>query len=125
MNRLVLNLLNNLEGGDTEKKVSVHYLDRVKLIKLSQLLYFEANGNYTSLHTIENEKLLTARTLKDFEEFLKNCASFIRINKQVIVNLDYITEYSKGEPCLIYLMNGKEFEISRRRKTTIIERLKY
>jgi len=42
----------------------------------------------------------------------------------VIVNLDYVTEYSKGEPCMLFLKNGKEYEIARRKKTELAERIR-
>jgi two-component system LytT family response regulator len=121
---LMLNLLNNIDASDAEKKIAVHHLDKVKFIKLSDVICFEAESNYTHIHTTGNERFTPARLLKDFEEYLAEHDNFIRINKSVIVNLDHLTEYSKGEPCFIYMKNGKEYEISRRKKTEMAERMK-
>ncbi len=120
----VINLLNNLEESTTEKKFAVHHKDKVKLLNLSDVVCLEAESNYTTVFTSDNAKYTPARTLKDFEDFLAPHKNFIRINKSVIVNLDHVTGYSKGEPCMIYLKNGKEYEISRRKKAEMNERMK-
>jgi two-component system LytT family response regulator len=121
---LVINLLNNLEGTKAEKKIAIHHQDRVRLINLDEVLCFEAASNYTRLHCLNGQNYMVARTLKDFEEFVSHNEKFFRINKSVIVNLQYVNEYSKGEPCIIYLNNSKEYEISRRKKTELAERIK-
>jgi two-component system LytT family response regulator len=122
--KLVINLLNNLDSNTAEKKIALHHQDKVKFLNLSDILSFEAESNYTYIFTASGDKYITARTLKDFEEFLSNNENFFRINKGVIINLNYISEYSKGEPCIVYLNTGKEYEISRRKKTELVGYLK-
>jgi two-component system, LytTR family, response regulator len=121
---LIVNLLNNMDSTDTEKKMVVHHLDKVKLLKLSDVVCLEAESNYSHIYTTEGQRFTPARVLKEFEEFLSDQSCFLRINKSVIVNLDYVTEYSKGEPCILHLSNGKEYEIGRRKKAEMMERIK-
>lgn len=123
-NSLVINLLNNLDQEKEQKKIALHHQHHVKLVNLSDVLYLNAESNYTHVITRNKEKFTSARTLKDFEVFLGDDKRFMRINKSEIVNLDYIVEYSKGEPCIAYLSNGMEIEISRRRKTELMSKLK-
>lgn len=120
----VLNLLNNMDEAATEKKIVIHHQDKVKLINLSDIICFEAESNYTHIFTSDGQKYTPARLLKDFEEFLEKHDNFIRVNKKAIVNLDYVTEYSKGEPHILFLKNGKEYEIGRRKKTEIMGRVR-
>jgi len=122
--QLVINLLNNLDKKIMDKKMAIHHFDKVKFLNLSDIVCFEAESNYTSIYTIAEEKYTPARVLKDFECFLKDHKIFMRINKSVIINLEYIKEYSKGEPCILYLKNGREFEISRRKKTELSEKVR-
>ena len=49
---------------------------------------------------------------------------FYRIGKSCIVNLNCITNYSKGEPCFIEMADGNSFEVSRRKKQDVLERLR-
>jgi two-component system, LytTR family, response regulator len=120
----VINLLNNLDETKTEKKIVIHHQDKVKLLKLSDIVCFEAESNYTHIFTNDDQKYTPARLLKDFEEFLEKHENFMRISKKAIVNLDYITEYSKGEPYILFLKNGKEYEIGRRKKTELMGRVR-
>jgi two-component system LytT family response regulator len=120
----ILNLLDNLDENTTEKKIVIHHLDKVKLLKLSDIVCFEAESNYTHIYLNDGQKYTPARILKDFEEFLEKHDNFIRINKKAIVNVDYITQYSKGDPFILYLKNGKEYEIGRRKKTELMARIR-
>jgi two-component system, LytTR family, response regulator len=119
-----VNLLNNLDETRSEKKITVHHGDKVKFINLSEILSIEASSNYATLITNKDEKYSTARVLKEFEEMLAAYPQFMRINKSVIINMDYVSEYSKGEPCIIKMSNGKHYELSRRKKTELGEWLR-
>jgi len=84
----------------------------------------EADGRYCVITTKDNERYTTAKYLKDFEEYLGNTSELIRIHKSCMVNVNHIKEYSKGEPYFIEMTNGKMFEIARRKKGEILERVK-
>jgi two-component system, LytTR family, response regulator len=118
---LIINLLNNIDVTVNEKKLAIHHTDKVKFLNLSDIICFEAANNYTTIFTSDNQKYTVPRVLKDFEDFLPEQKNFIRLNKGVIVNAAYIQHYSKGEPCIIYLKNKQEYEISRRRKIELKE----
>jgi two-component system LytT family response regulator len=120
----VLNLLDNLEGTSPDKNIAVHHQDKVKLLKLSDMVCFEAEGNYTHIFTSDGQKYTSARVLRDFEEFVSTRENFIRITRKVIVNLDYVTEYSKGEPYILFMKNGKEYELGRRKRTELMGRIR-
>lgn len=120
----VVNLLNNLEENGANKKLVLHRGDKVHLLNVGDVICLEAESNYTNVYASDGQKFTPARVLKDFEIFLAPNPNFIRINKSVIVNMDCVTGYSKGEPCMLYLNNGKEYEISRRKKAELNERIK-
>ncbi len=48
----------------------------------------------------------------------------MRINKSTILNLDCVHSYQKGDPCILETEQGQEFEVSRRKKTELVSRLK-
>jgi two-component system LytT family response regulator len=121
---LYINLINNLDKSNGEKRIAIHHADKIKLINLSSVICFEADSNYTYIHTITKEKYSLARVLKDFEDFLFDNTTFMRINKSAIVNLNYVKEYSKGSPFMIFLENDLEFEVSRRKKVELADRIK-
>lgn len=120
---LIVNLLSNI-NENSEKKVTVHVGDKVKFINVGEIVCLEASSNYTLLSTADRQTYRIPRVLKDFDDFLPKDKPFIRINKSSTINAAMIDKYSKGEPCIIIMKNGKEFEVSRRKKAEINEFLK-
>ncbi|MNR49205.1 LytTr DNA-binding domain protein [compost metagenome] len=66
---------------------------------------------------------MTTRMLKEFEEYLGEQSSFVRINKSILANPDFIVKYSKGEPGILTMENSQTFEVSRRKKQEILDKL--
>jgi DNA-binding LytR/AlgR family response regulator len=58
-------------------------------VKFTEIDYLEADGNYTTIHTIQ-KKFTLRSTLKEIEEKLP-AQQFIRIHKSYIIRLDALT----------------------------------
>ena len=121
---LVINLLSNLNHAAEEKKIPLHTSNQVRFVSLGEILYFEANGNYSEIETLSKERFISSKNLKEFEDMLEGVNQFVRINRSVILNTSKIKAYNKSEPFIITLINGKEFEISRRKRNEVLERIK-
>ena len=120
----IVNLLHNLDTDVKDRKFAVHSGEKVKMLSVQNIICIEADGRYCHLSMSNNENYTTAKYLKDFEDYLAEEPSFIRISKSFILNAHYIKEYSKGEPCIIEMQNGRMVEVARRKKPEILERLK-
>jgi two-component system LytT family response regulator len=120
----VINLLNNTSEDHVEKSVAVHVNEKVMFVKINTIVRIEADNRYAHLHTRDGNKYTVTKTLKEFEEFLANNKAFVRINKNYMLNLNSVKNYSKGEPCIIETEDGMTFEVSRRKKQEILEVLK-
>ncbi len=121
----VKNLLETLHRLQTPSKIAVHVRDTVLLIPVTDILYVEADGNYCRITTRQNHLYLTSRMLKEFEEYFGPSSPFLRINKSILINADFITRYSKGDTCVITMQNKISFEVSRRKKQDILDRMRY
>ncbi|MNK06336.1 Transcriptional regulatory protein YehT [compost metagenome] len=119
----IKNLLENLNRKQTPKKIAVHLKDSVHMVNLAEVMYIEADGNYCHIFTQQNQTYMTTRMLKEFEEYLGEQSSFVRINKSILANPDFIVKYSKGEPCILTMENSQTFEVSRRKKQEILDKL--
>jgi len=86
--------------------------------ELKEIRYLESYGNYVKVW-LEDEYLLTARTLKSFEEQLPR-SQFLRIHKSHIVNYAYI-DYLEGNQ--IALKNGIKLPIGKTYRKPVKERL--
>lgn len=120
----VLNFINSLEQeNNTIEKIKVHHQDRVVFIKIKDILFFESHTDYIELEDCYGQRFYSTRDLKDFENLLENYASFIRISRSVIINANYISSYAKGEVFSIELINNKVYEVPRRKKAEVLERI--
>jgi two-component system LytT family response regulator len=89
------------------------------LEKIGNILFAEAQGNYTKIHTFDNRNILVTKTLRIIEDMLPN-ESFFRIHKSYVVNLNYLTKYDKSVGLFVELINGVKLPVSVRNNTGLI-----
>ncbi len=112
--------LNNVSNDDQLRNISLQKGDKVFYLKLSDILYLEAESNYTRIVTTSNETFLQSKTLKYYEDLFQESLYFIRISRSHLINIAHVKSYSKTEPCILSLSNDYKIEISRRKKTELI-----
>ncbi len=112
------------DKGDRINKISVHHNDKVVLLNVRDFVYIEGKTDFCEINLTDTSHYTSSKELKKFENLLNEIGSFIRINKSIIVNTDYIKSYTKGDICEITVSTGQVFEVSRRKKTDIISLLK-
>ena len=67
--------------------------DRVILVKPEKITHFSATEKYVEFFTDDGKKYMTELSLKKLEERLPN--NFIRVQRGIIVNTDFIKEFRK------------------------------
>jgi len=112
------------DKNDLVSKFSVHHHDKVMLIEVANICFIEAKIDNTILTLCDRSHYYSSKDLVKFESVLESLDNFIRINKSVIINTNCLKSYSKGDPCIIELKTGEVFEVSRRRKSEILKKLK-
>jgi two-component system, LytTR family, response regulator len=125
INNNVSTLLHNLQKGQVpqEMKLCIPSLKGFQVVELRDILYCEASGSYTNFYFTDKHSACTAKTIHDYEELLDD-AGFVRIHKSFLVNLLHVKEYLRGEGGSVILSNGKELEVSRRKKEVFLNRMK-
>lgn len=107
------------------KSITLHKKDKVQIVDIDQIAFIQADRNYCEVITGNNERLVSSKTLLDYEQLLRHYPHFLRINKSVIINIRFIREYTKGSTCFIYMKpSNEELEVSRRKKGEILQLLK-
>lgn len=89
------------EATDDKDVLSVHADRKTHLVKLSSIVYMESAGEYVRLHLADGTKLVTLFRLKNMESSLQS-SQFVRVHRSYIVNMSYVSGYTKGR---IYLSN--------------------
>ncbi|MBK7434275.1 MAG: response regulator transcription factor [Chitinophagaceae bacterium] len=122
INRNLFSLLEQNTQKTTPEKIPLSTSSGLLFVKLSDILYCESNGNYTSFYLANSDKpVLVSRQLGEYEKLLPE-THFTRIHDKYIINLSFIREYIKGSGGEVVLENGKELPVAARRKEDFLSR---
>ncbi len=108
-----LNVL--LSNRQQIEKIALPSSNGLELVKVNDIIYCQADSNYTIFHLSDGQKILVSRSLKEYDEILSP-QGFFRIHQSYLIKLSYVKKYIKGEGGTAILENGKELDVSRRRK---------
>ena len=119
----VFHLLNNIkETQVANKKIGIPVITGLVFVPVSDIIRCESDINYTRFYMKDKQKLLVAKTLKEYEEILSDY-NFFRIHNSHLINLAYIKSYHKGKGGFVTLTDGSEVEISTRRKDEFLKKI--
>lgn len=104
-------------------KITLPVQDGFEVIAAHDILYCQADDNYTQIYLKEGKKKLISKTLKYFEEALIHFG-FARIHKSYLVNVDEIIGYKKGKGGSVVLSSGKEVLVSASQKANLLAHFK-
>lgn len=99
-------------------KITIPVQNGFEVLTVADILYCQADDNYTHIY-IGDKKKLVSKTLKYFEELLKE-NGFARVHKSYLVNVNAITEYKKGKGGSVVLSTGKEIMVSPSKKKDLL-----
>ena len=99
-------------------KITIPHQDGFEVLDIKDIVFCKADDNYTEIH-LSNSKKLVSKTLKYFEEALKEY-TFARIHKSYLVNVNAITKYKKGKGGSVIVSNGKEILVSASQKANLL-----
>jgi two-component system LytT family response regulator len=125
LSRKFENLLENIEQlkhYTPPKKLIVPTINGFELLPVIDILRCESDINYTTIYLKGKQKLVVAKTLKEFEEMLTEY-NFFRIHNSHLVNLAYVKSYNKGKGGSVVLIDGTEIEVSTRRKDDFLQKM--
>jgi len=94
----------------------------VYIIDKQIIVRVEAMSNYSVFLLSDNRKIVVSKTLKEYEPVLED-SHFMRINRSVIINLDYVVKYKKGDGGTLELADGTEIEVSPQKKDILLQKL--
>lgn len=98
---------------------------RPRFIRIRDILYVKAAGNYTELHLDDDKTALTSHTLSHWDNQLPD-DYFLRIHRSTIVNVEQVTrvEPTDSRSYDVYVAGAESpLSMSRRRARTLKDRL--
>lgn len=113
-----------LENVSSQKrsasKLAFPVADGYRFVTVSDILYCEADLNYTKVFTLNEGGFLSTKTLKEFEESF-DPQQFFRCHKSWIINLTFIKKYSRSEGNRVQMIDEKWIDISVRKKDEFLK----
>ena len=96
-------LFHNLNTNDEKKKIAFNTSNGYIIKQLEDIIYAKANSNYTEFFFTGNEKIITTKTMLEYEKMLTGFG-FIRIHQSYLVNFNYVLKF-ESEHLLLHIKN--------------------
>lgn len=122
INLQLQNLMFNISKPNAAlQKIALPNNEGLVFVQISEIIRFEAKGGYTYVHTNGNQKYVSSRMIKEYEEILPGDL-FFRIHNSHIINLNYVIKYHKGRGGVIEMSDNAIIEVATRRKEEFLTR---
>lgn len=103
------------------RNIAIPTLEGFELIPVDEIIYCEADDNYTYLLLKDKRKVTASRTLKSIEDQLRDFPYFVRVHHSYIVNINEVTKYVKGEGGYLIMSDRSVVNVSRSRKEALLK----
>lgn len=104
-------------------RIAVPSKHGLQYFHIEDIVFIEADGNYTNMHLINQKNVLISRKIKDFENTLSG-KGFLRVHKSYMVNINHIAELHRDESGYLLMSNNKKVPLGAKDKEDIIELIK-
>jgi two-component system LytT family response regulator len=102
------------------KRICIPTTGQLHFFYSNEILRFESLGNYTQIFLKEKQKILVAKTLKEFDEMLHGFG-FFRIHQSHLINMDAIKSFNRGKGGEVVMMDGVVLEVSVRKRDEFLK----
>ncbi len=103
-------------------KIALSTAEGIHFVLLSEIIWMESLGAYTKFHIEGQKPIIVSRILKEYEDLLKDY-SFVRIHQSSFINIDHIKKYVRGDGGQVWMSDGTEIEVSRRKKDELFHKM--
>ncbi|MEO5647683.1 MAG: LytTR family DNA-binding domain-containing protein [Chitinophagaceae bacterium] len=122
LQQLYENFQNNLNTKENKDyRLALHTHNGLRMLSPFEIVRCEGHNNYTHFHMADNSTIVASKTIKEYEEILSDYG-FLRVHKSHLLNATYIVELTLDHR--IILKDKMEIEVSRRRRSEVLEALK-
>ncbi|EOR93908.1 Two-component response regulator [Arcticibacter svalbardensis MN12-7] len=116
-------LAENTKDINWSSKITIPHTHGYNVIDIKDIMYVEADSNYSIFHLKTSEKIITSKPLKEFVILLE-ANGFMRIHKSIILNFNFLKEYSNKNGLQVVLKNDTYLPVSRRKSNEFQEKSK-
>jgi two-component system, LytTR family, response regulator len=115
-------LLQNVKGANksTVARIALTTNDGMIFVSTQDIIYCEAESNYTNIVLAGGKKIMVSKVLKDIDEALAG-PDFFRVHNSFLINVNRIRKFVRGEGGYVIMDNDANISISRSRRQEFME----
>lgn len=104
----------------TPARIALTTSDGMIFVHTSDIIYCEAESNYTKVVLVDNRKVVVSKVLKELDEAL--CGpDFCRVHSSFLINVNRIKKYMRGDGGYLIMEDDATISISRNRKQDFMD----
>jgi two-component system LytT family response regulator len=107
--------------GQHPSKTAVPFQNGVVFVELRELVYCEADSNYTKLCLANGKSYLLSKTLREVQQVLEE-RNFLRVHRQYLINLDHIKLYHKGDGSYLVMTGEVSIPVAKNQKDRLVQK---
>jgi two-component system LytT family response regulator len=92
----------------------------IEPVDIDEIVSLESMSNYTHIHLSNEKKILSSKTLKEFDRLLCMNLDFMRVHHSFLINLRKVIRYIK-ETDLVVMANNQKIPVSKSRRDTFFK----
>ena len=104
----------------TASRIALTTNDGMIFVPTGDILYCEAESNYTKVVLNGGKKMIVAKVLKEIDEALSG-EDFFRIHNSYLININHIKKYVRGDGGYVVMDDDMTISISRSRRQAFME----
>jgi len=104
----------------TAQRIALTTGDGMIFVPTQDILYCQAESNYTSVVLAGGKKIVVSKVLKDIDEALSG-PDFFRVHNSYLINLNQISKFVRGDGGYVIMADGATVSISRSRRQEFME----
>ncbi len=113
----------NLNEVKKITKLNLPHLNGFNIVNINDIIYIEADSNYSIFHIENQNRIVVSKHLKEYEEILLD-TDFSRIHKSKIINLKHLKNYSNKNCLTVIMSDNSEHTVARRKVSGFLETIK-
>jgi two-component system LytT family response regulator len=102
------------------RKITINTDGKLIFLNPDEVLFVASDGNYSTIHTVNEKKIVVTKKLKEIDALLPSDL-FFRTHNSYIINLNKIKEFLKTDGYVI-LENNHKIPVSRQRKSSFLNK---
>ena len=113
-----------LSPGSVPTRLFINFVGETQVAELKDVLYLKASDRYTHIHMADGTRHVSSKAFKSYVDTIESHPDFVRIHRSTLINRKHIRALQKDSRANKYgfkMSNGEVLEISRRKRSEIIE----